>query len=52
MKKRVYFIGHGYESVRFVIVEAETNSEAFAKADEWYKTTGQTFDYVDLEIGL
>ena len=22
------------------------------KAEEWYKTTGQTFDYVELEISL
>lgn len=48
---RVYFIGHGYECVRFVTVEAETNAEAFRKAEEWYKATGQTFDYVELEIG-
>ena len=50
--KRVYFIGHGYESVRFIIVEAETNREAFEKAEKWYKTTGQTFDYVEMEIGI
>jgi hypothetical protein len=51
--KRVHFIGHGYESVRFILVEEElTNVEAFAKAEEWYKTTGQTFDYVELEISL
>ena len=49
---RVYFIGHGYESVKFIVVEAETNGEAFRKAEEWYKATGQTFDYVILEIGL
>lgn len=50
--KRVYFIGHGYESVRFICVEVETNAEAFQKAEEWYKTTNQTFDYVELEIGI
>ena len=48
--KRVHFIGHGYESVKFVFVDAETNGEAFAKAEEWYKTTGQTFNYVEMEI--
>lgn len=48
--KRVFFIGHGYECVKFIIVEAETNAEAFAKAEAWYKTTGQTFDYVHLEV--
>ena len=47
--KRVHFIGHGYESVKFIIVEAETYAEAFAKAEEWYKATGQTFDYMALE---
>lgn len=51
--KRVHFIGHGYESIRFILVEEElTSAEAFAKAEEWYKKTGQTFDYVELEISL
>ena len=48
--KRVHFIGSGYESVKFIYVEAETNREAFEKAKEWYKTTGQTFDYLEMEI--
>lgn len=34
------------------IVEAETNKEAFEKAEQWYKETGQTFDYIELEISL
>lgn len=50
--KKVHFIGHGYESVKFIMVEADTNKEAFAKAEEWYKTTGQTFEYVEMEIVL
>ena len=51
--KRVHFIGHGYESIRFIMVDDEmSNAEAFAKAEEWYKTTEQTFDYVDMEISL
>lgn len=49
---RVHFIGHGYESVKFVYMEAETNGEAFKKAEEWYKATGQTFDYMELEVSL
>ena len=48
--KKVHFIGNGYESVRFINVEAETNGEAFRKAEEWYKTTNQTFAYIELEI--
>ena len=48
--KRVYFIGHGYECVKFIMVEAETNLEALTKAEAWYKTTGQTFDYMELEV--
>ena len=50
VKRRVHFIGHGYESVRFVIVEADTNLSAIEKAEEWYKATGQTFDFVELEV--
>lgn len=51
--KRVHFIGCGYESIRFIVVEDEiTNEEAFKKAEEWYKTTGQTFDYEEMEISL
>lgn len=49
-KRRVYFLGHGYECVRFTIVEADTNFSALEKAEDWYKTTGQTFDYVELEV--
>lgn len=49
--KRVHFIGHGYESIKFIMVDDEiSNVEAFSKAEEWYKTTGQTFDYVEMEI--
>lgn len=48
--KKVYFIGSGYECIKFVIVEAETNGEAFRKAEEWYKSTDQTFNYLDMEV--
>lgn len=51
--KRVHFIGSGYESIRFIVVDEQTpNSEAFKIAEEWYKTTGQTFDYMEMEITL
>ncbi len=48
--KKIYFLGHGYEVVKFIFVEAETNGEAFDKAEEWYKSTGQTFDYMEMEV--
>ena len=48
--KKVHFLGLGYESVKFIVVEAETNGEAFAKAEEWYKTTNQNFTYIAMEI--
>lgn len=48
--KRVHFIGSGYESVKFIIVEAETNGEAFRKAEDWYNSTGQTFSYNEMEV--
>ena len=52
MTKRVHFIGSGYESIKFITVDAEIpNSEAFTMAEEWYKTTGQTFNYLEMEIG-
>lgn len=51
--KRVHFIGNGYESIRFIVVDAEMpNNESFQKALEWYETTGQTFDYMEMEISL
>jgi hypothetical protein len=49
--KRVFFIGNGYECIKFVYVEAETNAEAFLKAEEWYNSNNQKFDYIELEIG-
>lgn len=48
--KKVYFLGHGYECVKFIIVKAETNGEALEKAEEWYKTTEQTFEYMEMEV--
>lgn len=50
MEKRVHFIGSGYESVKNIIVEAETNGEAIDKALEWYNSTDQTFHYMELEV--
>ena len=53
MEKRVHFIGSGYESIHFITVDEETpNSEAFKIAEEWYKATGQTFKYMEMEITL
>lgn len=51
--KRVHFIGSGYESIRFIIVDEETpNDEAFRIAEEWYKSTNQAFAYCEMEITL
>jgi len=51
--KRVHFIGSGYESIKYLIVDGEMpNCEAFEFAEEWYKSTGQTFEYMDMEISL
>lgn len=50
-KKRVHFIGSGYESIHFITVDEDMpNNEAFEKAEEWYRTTGQTFKYMEMEI--
>lgn len=49
--KKVYFIGSGYEVVKMIWVKAQTNGDAFKKAEEWYKTENQTFAYMGLEIG-
>ena len=49
-KRRVFFLGYGYEAIRFVVVEAYTNFDALEKASDWYKTTGQNFDYMCLEV--
>jgi hypothetical protein len=49
-KRSVHFLGHGYESVCIVTVEADTNLSAFKKAEDWYKTTGQTFDYMEVAV--
>lgn len=50
MTKKVFFIGSGYECVKFVFVEAETNREAFQKAMELYRESGWNFHYNELEI--
>lgn len=48
--KRVHFIGSGYESIQFVFVDAETNSEAISKAIEEYKRNGWSFRYCEIEV--
>ena len=50
MKKRVHFIGSGYESVKWVMVEAETNGEAIRKAMEEYRINGWTFHFCVIEV--
>ncbi len=48
--KKVHFIGSGYESVKWVIVEAETNMQAISKAIEIYKKNGWNFEYNEIEV--
>lgn len=50
MKKKVYFIGGGYEVVWFVFVTAETNLKAIEAAEKMYHDEGWTFPYNDLEV--
>lgn len=38
--KRVHFIGSGYESVKFVFVDASTDGDAIDKAVEQYTANG------------
>lgn len=45
MRYKVEFLGSGYEVVKFVFVEAQTMSEAFAKAETMY-----TGPYCGMEI--
>jgi hypothetical protein len=48
--KKVHFIGSGYESVKWVIVEADTAGKAIDKAIELYKSNGWTFHYNEIEV--
>jgi hypothetical protein len=48
--KRVHFIGSGYESLKSVIVQAETNAEAFEKAESMYDCNGWSFVYCEMEV--
>lgn len=50
MLRRVEFIGSGYESVRFFMVDTPTIAEAYEAAEKWYKETGQNFHYIGMEI--
>ena len=49
-KRRVHFLGSGYESVKFVIVNAYTNLEAIEKAIEIYDRMGWSFSYCEIEV--
>ncbi len=48
--KRVHFIGSGYESIKFVTVDAATPAEAIEKALELYKANGWSFKYNEIEV--
>ena len=48
--KRVHFIGSGYESVKSVYVEAETNKQAIDKAEQLYKDNGWNFKFNEMEV--
>lgn len=48
--KKVHFIGSGYESVKQVIVEAETARQAIDRALELYADNGWSFHYCEPEV--
>lgn len=48
--KKVYFIGSGYEAVKTIIVEAETNGQAIDKAIESYNANKWDFHYCEIEV--
>ena len=48
--KKVYFIGSGYEAVKTIIVEAETNKQAIDKAIESYNANKWGFHYCEIEV--
>ena len=50
MTKEVLFLTAADTCITKVIVEANTNAEAFELAEQLYKTNNWTFDYADLEI--
>ena len=50
MRRRVDFIGSGYECVEFIFVDTPTMTEAHEAAENWYKETNQTFHYCHTEI--
>ena len=50
MKRRVFFLGRGYEYARFVTVKADTKASALQAAEQWYNSTSQAFSYMELEV--
>lgn len=48
--KRVHFIGSGYESIKWVYVDAETAGEAVEKAVQEYEDNGWDFPYNEIEV--
>lgn len=47
--KRVHFIGSGYESVKWIYVDARTAGEAVQKAVQAYEDNGWDFQYCEIE---
>ena len=48
--KKVHFIGSGYESIKWVIVEAQDCGEAIDKAEALYRENGWDFHYCEIEV--
>lgn len=48
--KRVHFIGSGFESVKSVYVDAETNGKAIDTAIQMYNENNWNFHYNEIEV--
>lgn len=48
--KRVHFIGNGGESVKILLVDAETPLQAIELAEQAYEDNGYTFEYCYIEV--
>lgn len=48
--KKVHFIGSGYQSIKWVIVKAETAGEAIREAKKVYDKNGWDFEYCEIEV--
>lgn len=45
---RVHFLGSGFESIKAIWIEAESDEECWYKAEQWYENT-QDFFYIEME---